>query len=114
MYGFVALGSDLNTIEGFAFYEHGETPGLGGEVDNPKWKALWNGKKAFGENGEVKIEVIKGRVTDSTPDASHKVDGLSGATITSRGVSGLLHYWLGENGYGPFLHRMKQRQQGGE
>ena len=48
LYGFVALDArDLNTIRGLVYYEHAETPGLGGEVDNPSWKALWDGKKAF-------------------------------------------------------------------
>ena len=43
MYGFIALDKDLKTIKGFTFYEHGETPGLGGEVDNPKWKNIVEG-----------------------------------------------------------------------
>jgi Na+-transporting NADH:ubiquinone oxidoreductase subunit C len=60
LYGFLALGSDLNTVKGLGFYEHGETPGLGGEVDNPKWKELWIGKKAYTDSGEVGLTVIKG------------------------------------------------------
>ncbi len=106
MHGLIALGPDLNTIESLAFYEHGETPGLGGEVDNPRWKALWTGKQAFDLEGKVRIEVIKGQVTRQTPDARYKVDGLSGATFTSRGVSNLVRFWLGEYGYGPFLGKM--------
>ena len=47
MYGFMALDRDLKTVRGFTFYEHGETPGLGGEVDNPRWKATWEGKACF-------------------------------------------------------------------
>ena len=60
LYGFIALAPDTRTIEGITFYEHGETPGLGGEVDNPSWKALWPGRKAFDEDWEPAIEVIKG------------------------------------------------------
>jgi Na+-transporting NADH:ubiquinone oxidoreductase subunit C len=63
MYGFMALGKDLKTIEGFTFYEHGETPGLGGEVDNPNWKKIWRGKEAFDEDWQVKIEVIQSQIS---------------------------------------------------
>ena len=108
MYGFIALASDLRMIEGFTFYEHGETPGLGGEVDNPSWKRIWKGKKAFGDEGEVKIEVIKGRVDPSSQNAIYQVDGLSGSTLTTRGVDHLVKFWLGENGYGPFFDRLRE------
>ncbi len=108
MYGLLALGPDLTTIESLSFHKHGETPGLGGEVDNPRWKAQWVGKQAFDSEGKVRIEVIKGQVTPQTPDAQYKVDGLSGATFTARGVSGLVQSWLGDEGYGPFLDRMRK------
>jgi Na+-transporting NADH:ubiquinone oxidoreductase subunit C len=107
LYGFLALEPDANTVSGLGFYEHGETPGLGGEVDNPKWKALWEGKKLYGEQGEVEIQVVKGAVDSKTPNAEHKVDGLAGATLTSNGVSNLLRFWVGENGFGPYLKRMQ-------
>ncbi len=107
LYGFLALDSDLTSINGFAFYEHGETPGLGGEVDNPLWKAQWIGKKAFDENWNVRIEVLKGKVNSNDQNIQYRVDGLSGATITSRGVRDLLKYWLGENGFKPFLERLR-------
>ena len=108
LYGFLALEPDANTVSGLGFYEHGETPGLGGEVDNPKWKALWEGKKLYGEQGEVEIQVVKGSVDSKTPNAEHKVDGLAGATLTSNGVSNLLRFWVGENGFGPYLKRMQK------
>jgi Na+-transporting NADH:ubiquinone oxidoreductase subunit C len=108
LYGFLALDVDLNTIEALSFYQHGETPGLGGEVDNPRWKALWKGKKSYGEGGEARIEVLKGRVDPLSADAVHQVDGLSGATITSRGVSNMLRYWLGDDGFGTYLARLRQ------
>ena len=107
LYGFIALDTDLTTIKGFTFYEHGETPGLGGEVDNPKWKAIWNGKKAFDEKGDVAITVIKGTVDKSSPEAKYEVDGLSGSTLTTRGVDHLVKFWLSDKGYGPFLAKMK-------
>ncbi len=108
MYGFIALAGDLNTVNGFAFYEHGETPGLGGEIDNPAWKRQWRGKEIYGPDGKVRIEVIKGSVVKSDPQAQFKADGLAGATLTSRGVENLLRYWLGANGYQPFLARLKR------
>lgn len=108
LYGFISVDKDLVTVNGLTFYEHKETPGLGGEVDNPKWKAGWVGKKIFDDAGELKIEVIKGLVDDKTANAEFKVDGLSGATITCRGVTGALRYWLGENGFGPFLEARKK------
>lgn len=107
MSGFIALDKDLNTIKGFGFYSHGETPGLGGEVDNPKWKSLWLDKEVYSDAGEVKISVIKGHVDSATPDSEHKVDGLAGATLTSAGVSNLVKYWMGDNGFKPFLTNLK-------
>ena len=107
MSGFIALDKDLNTVLGFGFYSHGETPGLGGEVDNPKWKSLWLGKKIYSDSGEVKVEVIKGHVDAGASDAEYKVDGLAGATLTSNGVSNLVKYWMGDNGFKPFLTNLK-------
>ncbi|HAN30338.1 MAG TPA: Na(+)-translocating NADH-quinone reductase subunit C [Myxococcales bacterium] len=105
LYGYLALEKDLNTIAGLTFYQHGETPGLGGEVDNPKWKALWKGRKAF-KDGKANIRVIKGQAgpVDSAP---YEVDGLSGATLTCNGVTALLQFWLGEHGFGPYLTKVK-------
>ena len=106
MYGFLALESDIKTIAGIGFYEHKETPGLGGEVDNPRWKGLWPGKRAF-RDGDVAIEVIKGTVNRESEMAAYQVDGLSGSTLTTRGVNNLVRFWLDENGYGPFLDNLK-------
>jgi Na+-transporting NADH:ubiquinone oxidoreductase subunit C len=111
LYGFIALAPDASTIEGITFYEHGETPGLGGEVDNPSWKALWPGRQAFNNRGEVAIEVIKGHAGPPDQDP-FKVDGLSGATITARGVSHLVRFWLDEKGFGPYLDEFRAAQGG--
>ncbi|WP_428821406.1 Na(+)-translocating NADH-quinone reductase subunit C [Microbulbifer sp. MCCC 1A16149] len=107
LYGFLALENDLKTVAGLGFYEHKETPGLGGEVDNPRWKAQWEGKEVYDADGNVDIAVIKGSVDANTPNAEHKVDGLSGATLTSKGVNNLVNFWLGSQGYGPFLKNLK-------
>lgn len=107
LWGFIALESDLNTVVGLGYYEHGETPGLGGEVDNPKWKSLWEGKQVYGPGGDVKLSVVKGTVDTQSQGAQYKVDGLSGATLTSDGVTHMIHYWLSENGYATFLENLK-------
>jgi len=104
LYGFIALEADLNTVVGIGFYDHGETPGLGGEVDNPRWKQIWVGKEIYDNQGDVAIKVVKGQGGDNP----HKIDGLSGATLTSKGVSNLVRFWLGENGFGPFLTNLKE------
>ena len=106
LYGFIALEGDGNTVAGLGFYEHKETPGLGGEVDNPRWKALWPGKQVYRDD-RVALGLIKGTVDRSRPEAVYQVDGLSWATLTGRGVSNLVQFWLGENGYGPFLANLK-------
>ncbi len=106
LYGFVALESDGNTIAGLGFYEHGETPGLGGEVDNPRWKALWPGKQVY-KDQSVEIGLIKGAVNPQGTDALWQIDGLSGATLTSTGITNLVQFWLGEDGFQEFLNNLK-------
>ncbi len=106
LYGFIALESDGDTVAGLGFYEHGETPGLGGEVDNPRWKSSWPGKKVY-RDGEVAIGLIKGAVDPAGPNATWQIDGLAGATLTARGVTNLVRFWLGENGFEPFLNNLK-------
>ena len=98
LYGYISIENDFNTIAGIEFYDHKETPGLGAEVDNPKWKNLWPGKEIY-QNGEVSLSVIKGKVDNNDKDAQYEIDGLSGATITSRGVTNMITYWFGESGY---------------
>lgn len=108
LYGFVALEGDAQTVVGLSFNDHKETPGLGGEVDNLKWKSLWPGKKVYDAEGDVSLRVIKGNVEPNTADAEYKVDGLAGATLTSNGVSNLIQFWLSEDGYKPFLTKISR------
>ena len=107
MYGFMALEADGQTVQSINLYDQGETPGLGGEVVNPNWRALWKGKKVYGENGEVALTLVKGTVDSSRSDAVYKVDGLAGATLTSRGVSNLVQYWMGEEGFAAYLNKIR-------
>lgn len=113
LYGFIALDSDTTTVEGLTYYQHKETPGLGGEVDNPKWKALWHGRKVFDNKWQPSIQVIKGQAGSPQEDP-YRVDGMSGATITSRGVENMLDFWLGPNGFGPYLENVRSHSVGSD
>jgi Na+-transporting NADH:ubiquinone oxidoreductase subunit C len=104
MYGFLALEGDGRTVKGISFYQHGETPGLGAEIDNPSWQAKWTGKQALAGDGTVLLEVVKGEPRGEA--AGHQIDGLAGATLTSRGVEHLVRFWLGRQGFGPYLARL--------
>jgi len=102
--GFIALDSDLNTIRGITFYSHAETPGLGGEVDNPEWKSHWTQNKLlFNESGDVAIKMVKADWKDNV----HGIDALSGATITGRGVERMLEFWMSETGFGNYLVKLR-------
>lgn len=104
MYGYLALEGDGNTVKGIGYYDQNETPGLGGEVTNPRWKALWPGKEVYDESGDVALSVVKGG-----GQGIHQVDGLSGASLTSRGVDNMIEFWLGPMGFGPFLKNLTNR-----
>nr|WP_232020611.1 Na(+)-translocating NADH-quinone reductase subunit C [Methylocaldum marinum] len=128
MYGFMALEADAQTVVGLNLYDQAETPGLGGEVVNPKWKALWKGKKVYKftgkelqennvtatgqrlEIGEVALSLVKGAADPSKPGAEYQVDALAGATLTSRGVSSLVSYWMGREGFGLYLAKLRSQR----
>ncbi len=112
MYAYLALAPDGSTVQGLKFYEQAETPGLGAEVANPQWLAQWEGKEVLDESGEPAIRLVKGGVQPGTSDAEHKVDALSGATLTGNGVNNMMQFWLGDKGFGPFLAKL--RESGGE
>ena len=103
--GFVALEADLTTVAGIGFYAHKETPGLGGEVDNPSWTAIWPGKQIY-SGKEVALDVIKGAVIPGNPNEQYQIDGLAGATLTSNGVDSLIKFWLGEQGFALYLNKL--------
>lgn len=107
LYGFMAVKGDLNTVAGFGFYQHGETPGLGGEVDNPKWRNQWPGKELFDDSGKLAVQIVKGSVDPQSPKVDHQVDGLAGATLTSKGVDNLIQFWMGQSGFGPFIANLR-------
>lgn len=103
MYGYLSVGTDGNTIRGVKYYSHGETPGLGAEIENPAFTALWVNKKLYDEAGNVAFKVSK-----KVENKDYEVDALSGATLTSNGVSTSVEYWANSNGYGPFLQKVKK------
>lgn len=107
MYGFLALEGDLKTVASLSFYKHGETPGLGGEISNEAKMAKWTDKSAFDESGKPAVHFKKGTVSPDDPNAGYEVDGFSGATLTCDGVNRTVAFWLGENGFGPYLSKLK-------
>ncbi len=109
MYGYVSLDADLTTIRGISFYEHGETPGLGGEIENEKWLAGWQGKKMYSPEQTLALAVVKGKAPTTGEEAQYQVDGLSGATMTADGVNDLMHFWFGDHGFKPFLLRLHNK-----
>ena len=106
MHGLLALAPDGRTVQSLSFYEQRETAGLGGEVANPDWQAGWQGKEIRNAQGQPVITVVKGSVDADAPEAMHQIDGLSGATLTANGVTNLMTFWLGAQGFGPYLDRL--------
>ena len=109
LFGYLAIDKDLATVSGLGFYDHKETPGLGGEVDNPVWKDKWPGVKLFGTDGKPSVRLVKVRSPADSPAAVHEVDALSGATFTNRGVQSLVNFWTGELGFGQLITNMKSQ-----
>ena len=92
IYGFLALERDLATIAGITFYRHGETPGLGGEIERDWFMSQFAGKQLFKDGVPVDFEVVKGGAARRYPEGSYKaVDGISGATITGNGVQNFVN-----------------------
>ncbi len=109
MHAYIALDGDLTTVRGVSFYEHGETPGLGGEIENRKWQEGWRGKQLYGSAGGVNLEVVKGKATETGNEALFQIDGLSGATLTAKGVNNLMEFWFGDHGFKPYFNQLKKR-----
>ncbi|MDP2901595.1 MAG: Na(+)-translocating NADH-quinone reductase subunit C [Methylovulum sp.] len=122
LYGFLSLDADGQTVQSINFYDQAETPGLGGEVVNPNWRALWKGKKVYAESdlpsmekgliaeadmGEPALSLIKGVVDNNKPGSQYQVDGLAGASLTSTGVTNLIRYWMSKEGFAPYLSKVR-------
>jgi Na+-transporting NADH:ubiquinone oxidoreductase subunit C len=98
IYGYVVLGADLRTVANASFYEHGETPGIGDRIQNAEWLGSWIGKLAYAPDGEVVL-----RIGGGDGPAASRIDAITGATVTVTAVDRFVRYWLGDDGYGPFL-----------
>jgi len=110
MYGFIALESDATTVSSITFYEHAETPGLGGEIENKKWQASWKGKQIIDSSGQPTLSLVKTKVVPGAPGAEYKVDALAGATLTSNGVTNLIQFWMGDDAFGRYLNRIRENK----
>jgi len=108
LYGYIGISGDMRTVVGLSFYEHGETPGLGALIDSPAWRNRWRGRNIWDDSGKPVLGVARGAVDPGSPEARYMVDGLTGATWTSRGVTNLLRFWLGDDGFGPYLRRLRE------
>jgi len=111
IYGYIALENDLNIVMGISFYQHGETPGLGGEIEKEWFTGNFKGKRILSPEGDlVSITVIKGKVQDLIPedDAYHYVDGISGSTLTGNGLNRFLRKGL--ETYNPFFDKIRNER----
>ncbi len=110
IYGYLALEPDVNTVKGITFYQHGETPGLGGEIVQDWFRNNFIGKKVYSPTGElVSISVVKGKVKGSVPESEeyHYVDGISGSTLTGNGLTNFLKTDLLK--YEPFFNKIRSK-----
>jgi Na+-transporting NADH:ubiquinone oxidoreductase subunit C len=105
MYAFLALEADADTVAGISYYQQAETPGLGGEVENPRWAAQWEGKQIYDEDGDVALRLVRG---GASSDDQYGVDALSGATLTSNGVTNSVRYWLSKSAYRAYLEKVSK------
>lgn len=110
LHGFLGLTGDTRAVVGLVFYQHNETPGLGALIDDRRWLDQWRGKRVWDEGAQPALGVASGEVAPSSPDEAHNVDGLTGATWTGLGVTNLLRFWLGDDGFGPYLRNLRDRR----
>ena len=99
----LALRGDMNTIAGIAITQHSETPGLGARIEERSWQASFPGTEIRDDSGEIRFRVARGPAS-----GVHEVDGITGATRTGRSVTQMVRFWLGPNGYGPFLEAVRR------
>ena len=93
IWGFLAVKSDFNTVQGVKFQHAGETPGLGARIESEEVQERFKGKSIF-DNGTLAPIVIQKGEGHEYPDSPHKVDGMSGATLTGKGVNNMLKDYL--------------------
>lgn len=99
----IAIRGDMNTIAGLAITQHSETPGLGGRIEERSWQASFPGTELRDDSGELRFRVARG-----PSSGVHEVDGITGATRTGRGVTQMVRFWLGPDGYGPLIAAIRR------
>jgi Na+-transporting NADH:ubiquinone oxidoreductase subunit C len=99
----LAVNGDMQTLAGIAITEQSETPGLGARIEEPLWQQSFVGKQLFDATGSIRFAVARG---PSRTD--HEVDGITGATRTSNGITQMIRFWVGPNGYGPLMAAVRR------
>ena len=115
IYGYLALDADLNTVKGISFYSHKETPGLGARITEEWFKDQYKGKTILNPQGKlVSVNIVRGKVADLYQgDATkHYVDGISGATLTGKGINDFMAEQLEQ--YEPFFKIKRKATMGGD
>lgn len=105
IYGYVALDADLSTVSDIVFFQHGETPGVGDRIEDQEWRNEWRGKKIYGSDGSVRIDVVKRGASE------FEVDLISGASVTCDAVGSFVRNWFSAEGYRPLLERLRVEDQ---
>lgn len=104
---YIALESDLNTVKGIAFDHKSETPGLGARITEVKVQQRFAGKEIFNDQGQLEsITMVKGE--GNTGLSEHQVDGMSGATMTAKGLNAMLKSYL--ECYQAFIKKTKSQK----
>ena len=106
IFGFLSLGPDLNTVREIVFYEHQETPTLGGRIDRTSWRRNWPGRRVFDDSGEVALELVQ--KPPPADEAPYQVDAISRASVTTAGVQNMINFWFGPDAFGPFLEAYRE------
>ncbi len=107
LYGFLALKGDLNTVAGFGFTSMAR-PRSRRRGRQSEMEGAVGRQDLYDAQGDLAVQIIKGSVDPQSAKATHQVDGLAGATLTSKGVDNLLHFWLGKDGFDAFLANLRK------
>ena len=110
LYGYLAVEADATTIRGVTFYKHGETPGLGGEIEKEWFQNNFKGKTIYSvkEHKLTTVVVVKGKAADvvSKDESSYHVDGITAATLTGKGVTEMMDRWV--RVYDAYLSKLRK------
>ncbi len=102
IYAYLALNGDLSTVAAMQVYRHGETPGIGDRIEDPKWLSTWIGKRVYDDTGRSQLHVTRG-----SSDSPYRVNLITGASVTSEALGNIVRFWLGPQGYGPLLQALR-------